>query len=82
MAFALSLFALPGLFYGFNEASNTIESIVNFDYKKYFENKINNLDKNTQIKLLEYDNSQKSYKSYTDKYKKCILNNKETIITN
>lgn len=79
MAFILgTLFVVPSLYYGLNEASNTIEDIVNFDYAKYFENKISNLSKKVQIELLEleYTNAKSSYDDYNDEYKKIFLSNK------
>lgn len=79
MAFILgTLFAVPSLYYGLNEAANTIEDVVNFDYAKYFENKISNFSKKVQIEILEleYTNAKLSYDNYNNEYKKIFLSNK------
>ncbi len=56
MAFIFSvLVGGPVIAYVGNEVSNTIKDIVNFDYKKYFENKISNANLKTQIYILELE---------------------------
>ncbi len=73
MAFLLgSIFFIPTVTYGINEMSNGINDIVNFDYKKYIENKISNMNKKSQIAILELElkQAESSYQKYNDKYKK------------
>lgn len=79
MAFILAaIFGVPTLYYGLNEASNAVHDVVNFDYSKYFENKISNLNKKVQIELLEleYKNAKLSYDNYNNEYKQMFISNK------
>ena len=76
MAFILtSFFVIPSVIYGINEASNTLDDILNFNYTEYLKNKISNVDKRLQITILEleYKNAKKLYKNYNDEYKNFIL---------
>jgi len=59
-----------------NEITSTIEDIVNFDYRKYFENKVSNMSVACKIKILEIElkTNQKQYNYYNNEYKNIFKN--------
>ena len=75
MAFVFGLlFGLPTIAYGANEMANAIDSMVNFNYTQYFNDKISNLNIEAQIMVLnhELNTIKKNKEQSTDDYKNAL----------